>query len=40
MPSSWNGAAIHQSIAVSSAIDVVELTWMLPFLAAVSPAIV
>src|SRR5437899_983941 len=40
MPMAWNGAAIHQSIAVSSVVAVVELTWILPFCAAASPCAV
>ncbi len=40
MPIAWKGAPIHQSIAPESVALVVELTWMLPLRAAVSPAAV
>src|SRR5437773_3631895 len=35
----WNGAAIHQSMTCGSVVLVLELTWMLPLRAAVSPAV-
>ncbi len=40
MPIAWNGAFIHQSMAWSSVVLVVELTSMLLLRAAVSPATV
>ena len=40
MPSAWKGAPIHQSIAWSSVVAVLELTKMLLFRAAVSPSTV
>ena len=39
MPSEWKGAPIHQSMAWESDVLVLELTKMLLFWAAVSPAL-